>query len=754
MKIKIFILLLGYIPLLYSQSTLTGTVTDQNNEPILGVEIYIEQLHIGTTTNENGVFNLGNIANGTHQIVFSSLGFKNRTESILFTNEAKELNIKLDESIFHMDEIIVSTPFRKRQSENTMKVDYKSIKSLEKDGGITLIEGIVSIPGVEQISTGTGIGKPVIRGLSGNRVLVYTQGVRLENQQFGGEHGLGLNESGIESVEVIKGPASLLYGSDALGGVLYFNPEKFALIDETNISLSQKLFSNTMGSNTSLGFKTSKERFKFLARGTYNTHLDYKVPNGDRVTNTRFNEKDFKAGLGYNSDKYVSEFRYNYTDSEIGITEGIENQSSQRTPELPFQEIDNHILSLHNHLFFENSKLDFDLGYVFNHRKEFEEHEEDHDDDHDDDHDEEHIDAALNMKLKTFTYDIKYQFPKIKNFESIIGIQGLSQRNNNFGEEILIPNAKTNDFGILASVLLSLNEESSLQGGIRFDHRNLSTERHEIQHEDEVHIFEALNKSYQNITGSLGYKSLFLKHIITRLNLASGYRAPNLAELTSNGVHHGTNRFEIGNPNLKSEQNFQIDLSLEYQNEHFEVFANGFYNKINDYIFISPTDEIEDGFKVFTYKQNDANLYGGEFGFHFHPHPLDWLHLESSFETVTGRQVNDDYLPLIPANKLANTIRGEFRGNETFNELYVSLNLDSYFSQNNISEFEEKSIGYNLFNLRFGGNISINKSDLRIKLSINNLFNESYISHLSALKLDDIPNPGRNFTLGVNFDFL
>ena len=182
-----------------------------------------------------------------------------------------------------------------------------------------------------------------------------------------------------------------------------------------------------------------------------------------------------------------------------------------------------------------------------------------------------------------------------------------------------------------------------------------------------------------------------------------------------------------------------------------KFFANGFYNSINDYIFISPTGEIEDGFDVFTYVQNDAKLYGGEFGFHLHPHPLDWLHLESSFETVIGKQKNDEYLPLIPANKITNTIRSEFKGGEKWNDWFISLKLQSYFKQDRVSTFEEKTDGYNLLNLGFGGNLDLNKVKTTIHFNVNNLFNKTYMSHLSALKVNDIPNIGRNFILGITF---
>jgi iron complex outermembrane receptor protein len=752
MRNVIFILLLAYLPFLQAQNSIHGNINDVNDGPIFGVQIYIELLHLGTTSDENGYFELNNIPNGDHSVVFHYIGFKTENVEIHLADNDTEINLQLEESVFLMDEVIVSTPFHKIQSENVIKVDYRSIKNLEKNGAPTLIQGIVAIPGVEQISAGTGIGKPVIRGLSGNRVLIYTQGVRLENQQFGSEHGLGLNEAGIESVEVIKGPASLLYGSDALGGVLYFNPERFALKKETIINVNQKFFANTLGSNTSFGVKTSTNVFKFLFRGTYNTHIDYKIPNGDRVTNTRFDEKDFKIGMGYSSKKYVTELRYNFINSAIGIPEGIGIQTNSRTPNLPYQDISTQILSLHNHLFFNNSTLDFNFGYVFNNRKEFEEHDHHEGPDNFEElknEEEEH--AALHMKLNTFTYDVKYNFPKYKNFESILGIQGLNQDNKNFGEEILIPNAKTNDFGIFASGLFTWKESNSFQIGLRFDYRNINTEEHIIIHEDEVHIFEDIDKSYNNFTGSVGYKTQLVKPLALRVNLASGFRAPNLAELTSFGVHHGSNRFEIGNPDLKSEQNIQIDVSLEYQSEHLEFYANGFYNNILDYIFISPTGEFEDGYEIFKYIQHTAFLYGGELGLHFHPHPIHWLHFESNFESVTGKQKSGEYLPLIPTNKFSNTLRGEFRGNDKINEMFISLQYQNYLKKTNVNTFETPTEAYNLLNFSFGGNLSFKKSDLHINFSVNNLLNKEYISHLSILKVDGIPNIGRNIVLGLNF---
>lgn len=746
MKLKIaFLFLLGCISL-NAQNSISGTITDIDNNSLYGVEIYITQLHKGVSTDKEGKFELNNIPNGTFKVSFSYLGYKTVVKTITLNNSKETIDLTLKEAVFEVDEIIISTPFNKLQSENVMKVERITARSVQKTGATTLIQGLENVPGVSQISTGSGIGKPVIRGLSGNRVLVYTQGIRLENQQFGDEHGLGINAAGIESVEVIKGPASLLYGSDALGGVLYINPERFASSNTTSSNFSQQYFGNTLGTSSSLGFKTSSEHWRFLARGTFATHSDYKIPTGQRVTNTRFNERDFKAGIGYNKNSFSSELRYNFNRSKLGLTEGIADQSNSKTALEPFQLIDNHILSLHNHIFFGNSKLDIDLGYTFNDRNEFEEH-----DDHAGDPNHEEEEAALQMELKTFTYNLKYHLPKLGKVDAIFGVQGISQTNRNFGEELLIPNADVNDFGTFITLNHQWNE-NSLQAGIRYDNRSITTQRHEVEHDGEVHVFEAIDKNYNSFTASLGYKTVLFDNIITRINVASGFRAPNLAELTSNGVHHGTNRFEIGNPNLENEKNLQLDLSLEYKTDHVEFFANGFYNKIQDYIFISPTGAIEDGNPVFTYVQEDAKLYGGELGFHWHPHPLDWLHLESSFEVVIGEQDNGTSLPLIPANIWKNTFRVELDNETWLTQGYASVTLQSFFEQDRVSNFETSTDGYNLVNIGIGGDISLGKIKFTSNIIVNNLFDTKYINHLSRLKSDGILNPGRNIVLGVNFN--
>ncbi|MDN3493703.1 TonB-dependent receptor [Winogradskyella bathintestinalis] len=751
---------------IYAQNPIKGKVLEQTTQTAIPyATIYLPELETGTVTNNNGEFSI-ELPKGTYKIVVSYIGFRTQSQNISVPTK-DYLTIELSESAMEMEEVIVSTPFHKLQSENVMKVEQKKIKDLKASGALTLAEGITNIAGVESVSTGNSIGKPVIRGLSSNRVLVYTQGVRLENQQYGDEHGLGINDAGIESVEVIKGPASLLYGSDALGGVLYLNPERFANMDTSSGDASVNYFSNTKGYSTNVGYKSSSNGFKFLIRGSLAEHSDYDT-NQYRVTNTRYREQDLKAGLGYQASNFKTEFRYNLNNSKLGLPEEIGIQSTAKTPMLPYQSVDNHIFSSKSTLFFEDSSLEVSLGYIYNNRKEFEDHHhhhehKDHDDhdDHDyhdehdehDDHDEhdeheeheeqeenhdeqERLEAALNMKLKTFNYDIKYNLPAVGRFETIVGVQGMNQINSNYGEEILIPDATTNDFGVLATSHIHF-ETIDVQIGARYDFRSINIE-------------DNFDKTFNSFNGALGFKTDIFQNITARLNLATGFRAPNLAELASDGSHEGTNRYEIGNENLTNEQNFQIDLALEYKNEHIEFFANAFYNKINDYIFLNPNGELINEDPVFLYEQQNASLYGGELGLHLHPHPIHWLHLESSFETVTGKLDNDNYLPLIPANSLTNTLRAEFNTTSIKN-INAFVKLRSTFAQNNVNTYETVSDNYNLFSVGAGGTLTIFKNDLDISVSATNLFDTEYIHHLSRLKSDGILNMGRNVNVGVTY---
>jgi len=748
-KICVWIAILCSISL-SAQNSIQGVITDVDNQPVANATVYFPQLEIGIITDFDGNYLIKNIPNGSHNIVVTLLGYQSISEKINFTSEIISIDFQLTEKAVEMEEVIISTPFHKLQRDNVMKVERVSAETLNREGAINLSNSITAVPGVESISTGVAIGKPVIRGLSSNRVLTYSQGVRLENQQFGDEHGLGISGNGIESIEVIKGPASLLYGSDALGGVLYINPESFANRGETHADASYTYNTNTIGSSLNGGVQHSGEKLKFLARIGYATHSDYKTGAAYRVTNSRYQETDFKWGTRYQSQFIKSTLRYNYNRAQIGIPEELGEQTTSKATLSPYQKIDNHIVSLDNTFYLNKGSIDAKFGYIFNDRSEFEEHQEEAPLVVGTQLDSEEEGPALRLKLNTLNYDVKYNFPQFGRLETIAGVQGMFQENKNSGEEILIPDATTTDFGIFGMTHYHL-EKMDIQAGVRYDTRTIDSKVAGSVIEGDFR--PAFNRTFNSLNLALGTRIDIEEKVVARINVASGFRAPNLAELASNGVHEGTNRYEIGDNTLKNEQNYQIDVALEYGSEHLEIFVNGFYNAINDYIFISPTGDMIDENIVFNYVQDNASLYGGEAGFHYHPHPLDWLHLESSFETVTGKQKDDTNLPLIPANKLTNSIRVEFEKINKFENVYGFLKLDNYFNQNNVSDFETPTDSYNLVGFGAGATIGLNGLELTTNLSINNIFDTDYINHLSRLKPDGIFNIGRNISLQMQVSF-
>ncbi len=708
----------------------TGTVLDkETKEPISYAQVYFSDLKTGTSTDENGTFKIENFNQKTIHIQIAFVGY-NIIDEIVNIDTIKEKTFYLEQGHFDLEEVVVSAPAGRLQGENIVNVEHKKITELQQTSPLTLAEAISAIPGVEQTTTGAGIGKPVIRGLSGNRIVTYAQGIRIENQQWGDEHGLGVGEVGIESVEVIKGPASLLYGSDALGGVLYFIDERYASQNTVEGFAQTKFLSNTLGSINNMGFKIHKGKLKFNLFGAYSSQADYQVPNFDRIFNTRFDEKNIKSSFGFNTKSWISNIRYSFLQNNYGIVEDATfTNSTQRKFVLPFQKIDNHNLSFENIIFTGNSKLNLTLGYTNNYRKEFEDDKNN---------------QALGLKLNTFTYNLKWYSPTYNNqFDFIVGSQGMVQNNKNNGEEVLIPEATTIDFGAFVIGNVKFNK-LQLQGGVRADYRNIDT-KEMITDEG---VFPVLKNSYNGLTFSSGavYK---IKRTKLRANISSGFRAPNTTELLSDGVHHGTNRYIKGDAGLTNENATQIDFSFDYHNEHFSFSINPFYNAIRNYILLSPTDIFIDNSPVFEYLQTNAFLYGGELGFHYHPHKIHWLHLESNLSTVIAEDKSGNALPLIPQTRINSTIKAEFAHKEKVQLKNVFLQHVYKFRQERTGLFETATNDYSIINIGLNIEIATKNNPIEITTGIRNLLNTKYIDHLSRFKTLGIPNQGINFYIGL-----
>lgn len=730
-----------------AQDFSASILDSETKKPLERVEVYFPDLKTGTITNKEGEFTIEHYDQNKIHVQLTYIGYVT-LDMYLDLETDHQKTIYLVEDHFELDEVVVSKSTGKLQGENTVSVVHKSVKELKLAAPLTIGESITNIPGVEMTSTGVGIGKPVIRGLSGNRIVTFSQGIRVENQQWGDEHGNGVGDVGIEGVEIIKGPASLLYGSDALGGVLYFVDERYAKHDQTEGFIQSRFNSATMGSASSLGYKVHKGNLKLNVFGGYTSHADYETPKFGKVFNTRFDEKNFKTSFGFNLKNWISNVRYSYLQNNYGIVEdAIYGTSSARNFEIPYQSIDNHALSFENIIFTGDSKLDVKFGYTFNDRREFEEHH-DHDEHEEEEEEGEHTDHAMGLILSTYTYNAKWYSEKYNDFfDVVIGSQGMYQTNENTGEEVLIPDANTQDIGLFALTNFDF-DALKLQAGLRVDSRKLATD-YMLTEESE---FLALDKTYSGVSFSGGAVYEFDK-VKLRANIASGFRAPNTSELLSDGSHGGTNRYEKGNVNLTNETALQVDFSVGYKNDHFELEINPFVNSIANYIYINPTGEVIEGQPVFQYVQKDAVLYGGEMGMHYHPHAIHWLHIESDVSTVIAEDKNGEALPLIPQTKINTLVRAEFSNKGKLRMKSVFAQYVYKFDQNRVANSETVTAAYGLTNIGVSLEAFGKQKPLAIEMGVKNVFNQEYIDHLSRFKSLEIPNIGINFYIGLTYNF-
>jgi iron complex outermembrane receptor protein len=655
---------------------------------------------------------------------------------------------QVNEDLVELDEVVLTLPFGQTLGKSVLKVDKLNFKDINPIIKQYISNSISKLPGVSIISTGAGIGKPSIRGLSFNRVVVLNQGMRLENQQWGEEHGLALSSSGVNSVEVVKGPLYVLYGSDAMGGVLYIEPEKYSTSDDLEIDYTGIYNSNYSGFSNNLGLKGSSENFSYMLRADITDNGNYSSPDGE-IENTWFKQNDFKAGVAYQTEKFQSDLRFSMSETEVGIPhmeEGHDDHDDHddHEEEDHYQEINHTTLTWKNTFDMGNDHtLDITLGRQLNERKEFggheeeghddhEEHEEEGHDDHDDHEGHEEGEAELDMELETTSIDIKLTMPQSDDLNLIIGTSLLNQENKNFGHETLIPDAEKKDFGLFALGQFDIDDTSQALIGVRYDNRSISS--------------ESSSNDYSNFNGSLGFKKDFGNSTL-RINLSSGFRAPDLIELYADGSHHGSFQYKKGNINLEAEESLQTDLSYQINNDNSIVSFDLFYNDISDYIYLNPSSMFEDGLRVYDYMQQDSKLYGGEI--HLNKNTsIDWLSYYTSIEYVFAESMDGEALPFISPLTLNQVFNIDFGNNYS-----VEIDFIAKAKQSRVSMFEEETDGYSVLNLSGNYKTEFMTNDLNLFWRISNVFDKEYYDHLSRLKTAGIEQMGRNISVGLTYNF-
>jgi iron complex outermembrane receptor protein len=782
---------------IFAQNKISGNIKDKsNNENLPGVSIYIADLKTGASTDIDGNYQIENLKPGNYLINISYIGYKSINIKVRLSNDTL-INFKLRPSITEMNDVIVTGVTR----STVLKLNPIVVKTIDRDAlshnsSTNLIDGLKNIPCVNQITTGAAISKPVIRGLGYNRVITLNNGIKQEGQQWGDEHGIEIDEYSIDRVEIVKGPGSLMYGSDGIAGVLNFLAPKTLPIGTTKT----QLISNYQTNNNLIGYSLSSggnnNGFQWSGRFSNKFAGDYQNAYDGKVYNSGFREFDGSVSLGINKNWGYSHFILSSFNQTINMIEGERDSLGNFTYEnskgeeltaapsdydgyhigFPHQEI-NHIRAISdNYLILNKGTINMNLGFQNNKRKEFGDPTQPND-------------KALYFYLNTFNYNIIYNFEKTKGWETSIGIGGMQQSNTNKGLEFLIPNYHLFDAGIFVFTQKNFNK-LTFAGGFRFDNRNMNTkelyldtsgEPVAIPDADSELKFNSFTKNYNGISGSLGLSYQINTISTLKLNLSRGFRAPNIAELSSNGRHEGTFRYEIGEPNLKSEISHQIDIAYYLNSDHVSFSLTPFVNFIGNYIYseklngVNGTDSIPDPSEpapAFKFASGNATLLGGEIYLDIHPHPLDWLHIENSFSYVQATQNNQPdsskYLPFIPAPKYRGVIKAQFKNlGKTFSNVFIKFSVDHFFQQDKFFSAYGTETGtpaYTLISAGLGGNIKAfkHKDFFSLYITGENLADVAYQNHLSRLKYAPenlatgrvgVYNMGRNISVKLIMNF-
>jgi iron complex outermembrane recepter protein len=771
----VFILLLFFntINATDEKGKLTGTVTDATTQKMLSnVNLYITDLKVGTTTNGQGVYKFNNLPNGTFTIEVSFVGYKSYVGAVII-NGNTVANFSLATSVIENEKVTVTGVSSATQLKRLpMQVSIISKKQMDESAGTNLLDAIANQAGISIVTTGPAIAKPFIRGLGYNRVVTINDGIRQEGQQWGDEHGVEVDEYSAQKVEVLRGAASLMYGSDAIGGVVNI----LTNVPVTNNTIKANLMGSTNSNNNMYGGYANVagniNGYSWNVYGSVKDAGDYKNKYDGKVLNSRFNEKNFGGSAGINKSWGYSHLLFSNYDQHVGMVEGdrdangnfilngygITNElGNSKTPLIPNQRIRHFKIASDNSFSFnDGSRVTALVGYQRNQRQEFGD-----------------VAAPASptswFDLKTITYNIAYHLPVWQGWKTSLGIDGMEQQNTNRGQEAIIPNYDLFDFGIYGYSAKTINK-TTISGGLRFDTRSLSS-RQMLDANDVK--FEAYKKQFHNLSASLGFTQELSEKVSVKANVGRGFRAPNVAELSANGEHEGTNRYELGNKNLNSETSFSIDAGIEITTQHISLNIAPFFTRINNYIYYEKivmqdgTDSLINNTPAFQFAHQSANMRGVDINFDIHPHPLDWLHFENTFSYVRGTFTKpvdgSNNLPLIAPLRLLTELRAEFPHQlKNLKNFYAKLEMDNITKQNNYFtgyNTETATNGYTLFNAGIGSDVVISgRKIFSVNMTFNNITDVAYQSHLNRLKYFaenpvthrmGVFNMGRNFTAKI-----
>jgi len=714
-----------------AQAVLSGTVwSAESSLRLTGVSVFVPELGLGTTTDSAGAYRLAFQHRGRFLIQFTHVGMESVFVTFPIADVPAVLNMFLRTSRLELKEVNVIGTQVSAPRETSRRVDVISAQQMRERGALSVSDAVAKLPGINQLTTGVGISKPVIRGLYGNRVQVNVLGLRFDNQQWQDEHGLGLGTDGADRVEVLKGPAALQYGSDAIGGVLNVLEERPAPLDSLVQDARLQVFSNTRGASAGYGIRKSGASSWWRAHAGADSHADYSSSGDTRVINSRFASYSLKAAAGFRRGRWTSTNSTMLSFSQFGfvfdtLAREVVDARASRSFDGPHHTVMLGVFSSENTFYGDRVRWKVNAGWISNKRQEQEGGNK----------------ISLDMLLNSASLAMQGSTSLGAHCSWTGGASILFQTNTNIGSRVIIPDATTLEGSVFSYARETLGT-FTLEGGLRLDLRNIIAVK-------TLTLDQPFDKSWNTVNGSLGMAWDPIEELNIKANVSSGYRSGNLAELGSNGLHEGTHRWEIGDPDLDIEQNLCAEIGLTYEwMEQVAVGASVYRNVFNDYIYLTPTGTDTLGLAIYRYVQTDAVLQGGEATLDVHPKALKWADITVGYSHIDAEQGDGTPLPFIPADRLAVSLKLIHREHG-----WLRIGMDQVAAQDEPAQFETATPAYLLWNASAGADLDWNGHPLEIALVCNNLTDEQYVDHLSRFKTFGLFDIGRNISLSLHLQF-
>lgn len=808
----IYLHLLTIVALFFSyfaqaQNEIRGKITDvKTNEPLHGVSIYIPDLKTGVASSLDGTYMIRNIPSGAYIIEVSIIGYATQVEKITVKGILKKDYLLTTSAAELKGVIVTGVPSATDNQKTPMPVAVMSYKELLQNSATNVIDAVAKVPGVSAITDGQSISKPVIRGLGYNRVLTVNDGVEQVDQAWFDEFGIEADPDAVNRYEILKGPASLAYGSDAIAGVVNLIPEQPLPEGQTKGELLFNYQTNNGLINNMAHLAGTKNGIAWSARIDHIMAHAYQDPYDGYALNSQFSNFNADATIGLHRKWGYTQLHTGYFDMHTGIVDGTRDSATglmerqvaypdlnggAPSYEIPTQQeqksytpfvIDQRIR--HTKIVWDNSLAlgDGRITGIFSWQK---------------NQRQEANDPTIPNTPNIFyssnaaTYDVRYLSPQIGGFNISSGVNGVYQSSKSLGTLLLIPNYNFFQVGAFAIANQKIGN-LNLTGGIRYDTRTFNGLDHWVDSTTQApvspgdpnsfHEFVGFTSHFNGLSFSAGGTYNFTNSAYIKANIARGWRAPNVAECAANGVHDGTVVYEIGDPSLKPESSLEEDLTFGINAKDISIEINAFNNSIGKFIYAQGLQSVFGGDSinnslnaaglgaapVYKYSQGKAQLNGGEVALTLHPSDLPWIELNSTLSMVYGnlKNVPDSvkYLPFVPPTRITADLKFPIKSiGSAIKNAYLKFGLLDCFQQSKIyrqfaiynglstalTPYEyaastSATKGYVLFNAGAGGDVQSNgKTIFQVYLICNNLFNLGYMDYMSRFKYNPV-----NYTTG------